>query len=205
MILKQTRCLNGASSIGLKRLESGALIKEYEDADKEVEQAIQMAVMNVISEDPRYVEKKAPPLEDEFPVDSKVIFLGEHAYGSAAQVRETGTNSLSVIIAVSPLLPVRQQSISLNRLPVLPIRTPGSSNIVGPHSRAWHRGRVLSFFQDRRDPEHHWTGLGEDNFEPTRDTGERRQNQSWTQPEVRGQRSESVGLLEEEWKDMGVH
>ncbi|KAG9014015.1 hypothetical protein FRB94_000212 [Tulasnella sp. JGI-2019a] len=87
---------------GLKRLETGDLIKEYEDADKEVEQAVQMAVMNVVSEDPRYIEKLAPPLHEEFPVDSKVIFLGEHAYGSAAQVRETGTNSLSVIIAFFP-------------------------------------------------------------------------------------------------------
>ncbi|KAG8853916.1 hypothetical protein FRB96_007925 [Tulasnella sp. 330] len=87
---------------GLKRLESGDLIKEYEGADKEVEQAVQMAVMNVVSEDPRYVEKLAPPLHEEFPIDSKVIFLGEHAYGSAAQVRETGTNSLSVVIAFFP-------------------------------------------------------------------------------------------------------
>ncbi|KAH8101020.1 exonuclease II [Cristinia sonorae] len=87
---------------GLKRLDTGALVKDYEGIEKEVEQAVQMTVAEVASEDPRFMEKEAPPLSEEFPVDSKVFFLGEHAYGVAAQVSETTKSTLSVILAFFP-------------------------------------------------------------------------------------------------------
>ena len=83
------------------RLDTGAFVKDYEGSDKEVEQAVQMAVSEVNSEDPRYLEKEAPPLSEEFPEGSKVFFLGEHAYGVAAQVFGTTEDTLSVILAVS--------------------------------------------------------------------------------------------------------
>jgi 5'-3' exonuclease len=86
--------------IGLKRLDTGALVKDYEGADKEVEQAVQLGLQEVVSEDPRFLEKDAPPLEEEFPVGSKIIFMGEHAYGVAAQVQETALTTLSVVLAV---------------------------------------------------------------------------------------------------------
>jgi hypothetical protein len=87
--------------LGLKRVDTGALIKEYEDREKETDQAIQTSVGEVISEDPRFIEKDAPLLRDEFPPGSKVFFLGEHAYGVAAQVSETASSTLSVVLAVS--------------------------------------------------------------------------------------------------------
>ncbi|KAF9037608.1 exonuclease II [Panaeolus papilionaceus] len=87
---------------GLKRLESGAFVKDYEGFDKETEQAVQMCVTDVASEDPRYLERPAPPLAEEFPDGSKIFFLGEHAYGVAAQVSATTENSLSVILAFFP-------------------------------------------------------------------------------------------------------
>lgn len=80
-------------------------MKEYEGPDKEVEHAMQMCLLEVSSEDPRYIEKAAPPLSEEFPDGSKIFFLGEHAYGVAAQVSATTQTSLSVILAVGPLLP----------------------------------------------------------------------------------------------------
>lgn len=82
-------------------MDSGALIKEYEEADKETEQVVQLAISSVESEDPRYLEKAAPPLNEEFPVGSKIFFLGEHAYGVAAQVSETTATTLTVTLAVS--------------------------------------------------------------------------------------------------------
>lgn len=88
--------------IGLKRLESGALVKDYEDANKEYELALQLAVPQVESEDPRYAERGPPPLAEEFPEGTKVFFLGEHAYGFAACVAATTANSLSFVIAFSP-------------------------------------------------------------------------------------------------------
>ncbi|KAI0077090.1 hypothetical protein K474DRAFT_1163307 [Panus rudis PR-1116 ss-1] len=87
---------------GLKRLDNGALVKDYEGADKEIEQAVQMVVSEVASEDPRFMEREPPPLSEEFPVDSKVFFLGEHAYGVAAQVQATSQDTLSVVLAFFP-------------------------------------------------------------------------------------------------------
>lgn len=85
----------------MKPLESGAFVKEYETQDKETEQAVQLTVTSVASEDPRYIERVPPPLTEEFPVGTKVFFLGEHAYGTAAQVSGASDTSLSVILAVS--------------------------------------------------------------------------------------------------------
>ncbi|KAK7056414.1 exonuclease II Exo2 [Paramarasmius palmivorus] len=89
---------------GLKRLDTGAFIKDYEDQDKETEQALQLCVTSVISEDPRFLERPAPPLAEEFPEGSKIFFLGEHAYGVAAQVSKTEEKdrTLSVILAFFP-------------------------------------------------------------------------------------------------------
>lgn len=86
---------------GLKRLDTGAFVKDYESQEHEIEQALQMAVSEVTSEDPRFVEKEPPPLSEEFPAGSKVFFLGEHAYGVAAQISETTKDTLSIILAVS--------------------------------------------------------------------------------------------------------
>lgn len=87
--------------VGLKRLETGAFVKDYEDVDREMEHAVQMTLSEVASEDPRFMERDAPPLSGEFPAGSKIFFLGEHAYGVAAQVSATTETTLSVILAVS--------------------------------------------------------------------------------------------------------
>lgn len=87
---------------GLRRLESGALVKDYEDPHKEYELALQLAVPQVESEDPRYIERGPPSIAEEFPQGAKVFFLGEHAYGVAACVAATTTDSLSFILAFSP-------------------------------------------------------------------------------------------------------
>ena len=99
--------------VGLKRLETGAFVKDYEGANKEMEQAVQLAVPEVVSEDPRFAEKEPPPLSEEFPEGSKVFFLGEHAYGVAAQVHGTTTDSLSVVLAVSLMYAPRRSCHSL--------------------------------------------------------------------------------------------
>ena len=87
-------------------MDTGAFVKDYEGPEKETEQALQMTVSAVRSEDPRFLEKDPPPLSEEFPDGSKVFFLGEHAYGVAAQVSGTTKDSLSVILAVSIALDV---------------------------------------------------------------------------------------------------
>ncbi len=49
-VLVHTRPLRG-----LKRMDTGALVKDYEGADKETEQAVQLAVTQVAFEDERYL------------------------------------------------------------------------------------------------------------------------------------------------------
>ena len=88
----------------MKPLDSGAFVKEYETQTKEMEQAVQMTITSVTSEDPRYVERMPPPLREEFPVGTKVFFLGEHAYGTAAQISGATDVGLSIILAVSDFL-----------------------------------------------------------------------------------------------------
>lgn len=77
-------------------------MKDYEGPDQELEQVVQMCLPEVVSEDPRFMERDAPPLAEEFPEGTKVFFLGEHAYGGAAQVSSTAETTLSVILAVRP-------------------------------------------------------------------------------------------------------
>jgi len=89
---------------GMRPLDDGAFVKEYEAQDKETEQAAQMTITSVTSEDPRYIERVPPPLSEEFPVGTKVFFLGEHAYGTAAQISGTTDATLSVVLAVSGFL-----------------------------------------------------------------------------------------------------
>lgn len=87
---------------GLKRMDTGALVKDYEGPEKETEQAVQLAVSQVTFEDERYLEQDPPSLAEEFPVGSKVVFLSEKAYGIAAQVIETKDDSLGIQLAFFP-------------------------------------------------------------------------------------------------------
>jgi 5'-3' exoribonuclease 1 len=61
-----------------------------------------MVISEVASEDPRFLEKDAPPLSEEFPDGTNIFFLGEHAYGVAAQVSSTTDSALSVVLAFFP-------------------------------------------------------------------------------------------------------
>lgn len=96
-------------------MDDGAFIKEYETQRKETEQAVQLAVTSVASEDPRYVERVPPPLSEEFPIGAKVFFLGEHAYGTAAQVSGATETSLSVILAVGAFMCLSHRLVAFVR------------------------------------------------------------------------------------------
>ncbi len=143
---------------GLKRLENGALVKDYEGPDKEVEQAVQMCLCDVVSEDPRFIEREPPPLKDEFPEGSKVFFLGEHAYGVAAQVIGTTDITLSVVLAVSFLvLWILYQFTDIPRT-VLPVRKVGDREVQGDCHSA--QGiEIPCFIQSCRIPRHFWEGV----------------------------------------------
>ena len=72
---------------GLKKTDDGATVKEYAHIEGiETDYASQTVVEEVASEDPRFLEKAALSIEEEFPVGSRAFFLGEFNYGRPLQV-----------------------------------------------------------------------------------------------------------------------
>ncbi|KAI9697509.1 MAG: hypothetical protein M1820_007775 [Bogoriella megaspora] len=72
---------------GLKKLENGAVVKEYaEQPSIETDYATQAIVDKVVSEDPRFIEQAAIPIEEDFPIGQNAFCLGDFQYGRPAQV-----------------------------------------------------------------------------------------------------------------------
>ena len=72
---------------GLKKTDEGATIKEYAVIPgMEHEFASQTIVDEVVSEDQRFLEQAAVPIEEEFPPGSRAFFLGEFNYGRPLEV-----------------------------------------------------------------------------------------------------------------------
>ncbi|GAA5924119.1 hypothetical protein JCM10213_004497 [Rhodosporidiobolus nylandii] len=85
---------------GLRREDDGAMVKEWEDEIEDY--ALQAIVTNVTSEDVRYQERPAIPLDIEYPEGCKVFFLGGVAYGVPAQVVGHQNDALAIRIAFFP-------------------------------------------------------------------------------------------------------
>lgn len=72
---------------GMKKTDEGATIKEFAQIQgMEIDYASQVVVDEVISEDQRFLEKVAVPIEEEFPVGSRAFFLGEFNYGRPLEI-----------------------------------------------------------------------------------------------------------------------
>ncbi|KAL8659842.1 MAG: hypothetical protein Q9226_000207 [Calogaya cf. arnoldii] len=85
---------------GLKKTDEGASIKEYASIPGiEVDYASQMVVEEVVSEDQRFLEKSARPVEEEFPVNSGAFFMGEYNYGRPVHVIGHSAGRLDVWVS----------------------------------------------------------------------------------------------------------
>ena len=85
---------------GLKKTDDGATVKEYAHvAGIETDYASQTVVEEVASEDQRFLEKAAVPVEEEFPVGSRAFFLGEFNYGRPLQVVGHSANKVDVWVS----------------------------------------------------------------------------------------------------------
>jgi 5'-3' exoribonuclease 1 len=85
---------------GLKKNDDGATVKEYaEIPGVEAEYATQTVVNEVISPDPRFLEKAALPIEEEFPPGSRAFYLGEVAYGRPLQVASHANKKATITVA----------------------------------------------------------------------------------------------------------
>jgi 5'-3' exoribonuclease 1 len=85
---------------GLRKTDEGATIKEYgEVAGLQVDYATQTIVDEVVSEDARFIEKAALPIEEEFPVNARAFYLGDYAYGRPLQVIDHVDNKATIMVA----------------------------------------------------------------------------------------------------------
>ncbi|EDK45238.1 5'-3' exoribonuclease 1 [Lodderomyces elongisporus NRRL YB-4239] len=81
---------------GLIRNSKGAYVKTY---SKEVEvYPLQLIVKEVTNKDPRFTTRPPLPIDEEFPLGSQVVFLGDMAYGSPARVVGYSGDKLNVQI-----------------------------------------------------------------------------------------------------------
>ncbi|KAL1970765.1 hypothetical protein VTN77DRAFT_2599 [Rasamsonia byssochlamydoides] len=72
---------------GLRKTDEGATVKEFaEIPGQETDYALQLIVDKVLSEDERFIEREALPIEEEFPEGSRAFFLGEYNYGRPVHV-----------------------------------------------------------------------------------------------------------------------
>ena len=73
--------------VGLTKTEQGATVKEYAPIPgMEPDYATQTIVDRVISEDQRFLEREALPIDEEFPRGTRAFFLGDMAYGRPLEV-----------------------------------------------------------------------------------------------------------------------
>ncbi|MCJ1434358.1 hypothetical protein MMC27_003726 [Xylographa pallens] len=86
---------------GLQKTEEGATIKEYAHVEGiETDYAAQMVVEDVISEDQRFLEKAALPIEKEFPEGTRAFFLGEFNFGRPLEIVQHSGNKADVWISI---------------------------------------------------------------------------------------------------------
>lgn len=86
---------------GVIKTDEGAVVKDYGDIPgSETTYAPQTIVDDVYSKDPRFLERAALPIEEEFPLESRAFFLGEYAYGRPLQVLQHENGKLNVWVSV---------------------------------------------------------------------------------------------------------
>ncbi|RYP42367.1 hypothetical protein DL767_000289 [Monosporascus sp. MG133] len=86
---------------GLMKTDEGATIKQYGMIPgMETDYAAQVIVDEVVSEDERFIERAAIPLDEEFPVGSRAFFLGDYAYGRPVQVEGHNNNRAEIKVSV---------------------------------------------------------------------------------------------------------
>ncbi|CAD6452497.1 4ccbd029-cb5a-46b9-bbbf-87cdbca04dcb [Sclerotinia trifoliorum] len=85
---------------GLKKMDDGATIKEYAVIPgQDTDYASQVVVDEVISEDQRFLERAALPVEEEFPVDDRIFFLGDFNYGRPGLVEGHADHKLQISLS----------------------------------------------------------------------------------------------------------
>ncbi|KAG0057268.1 5'-3' exoribonuclease 1 [Gryganskiella cystojenkinii] len=85
---------------GLRREMNGALVKDFCKPGAEQEFAVQTIVESVKHPDTRTKEEPPRPLNEDFPLESQVFFLGHGHYGCPAQVIAHSDNALALRVGI---------------------------------------------------------------------------------------------------------
>lgn len=86
---------------GVKRLDNGALVKDFGVFADSVDYPSQAVVWQVKHEDPRFMEKAAPLIHEEFELGSHGYYLGEGPlYGAVVTIKGYSASGKSLNIAV---------------------------------------------------------------------------------------------------------
>ena len=101
---------------GLIRNQRGAYVKTY--AKEEEVYPIQLIVKEVINKDERYASRPALPIDQEFPLESQVVFLGDMAYGSPAKVVGFSDDKKKLNIKIFKIQSTAEPNIGKKRLAV---------------------------------------------------------------------------------------
>ncbi|TPX52871.1 hypothetical protein SeMB42_g01129 [Synchytrium endobioticum] len=97
---------------GMALKEDGSLVKEF--AENDIMVPMQTVVDSVATEDPRFLEKPPPPLSEEFPLCSRVFFLGGKSYGCIAEIQGYNENKLVITLLV-PKEPELENGLDFTR------------------------------------------------------------------------------------------
>ena len=87
---------------GLRKLDDGSTVKEFATLPGvETVHPTQIVVESVISEDQRFLEQAALPIQDEFPEGANGFFLGEYAYGRPLTVTGHENDKINCLISTT--------------------------------------------------------------------------------------------------------
>ncbi|KAI8576633.1 hypothetical protein K450DRAFT_255976 [Umbelopsis ramanniana AG] len=85
---------------GMRRMDDGALLKDYDHPNQATILPLQTSVLKVENEDRRYIEQPSRPVEEDFPTKSDVFFLGAKFYGTLATVIGHAEDTVALKILV---------------------------------------------------------------------------------------------------------
>lgn len=101
---------------GIIRNSKGAYVKTF---SKQIETyPIQMIVEEVSNEDERFATRPPLPIDEEFPIDSQVVFLGDMGYGSSATVVGYNDQKTTLSIRISKIQTSAEPNIGRRRFEI---------------------------------------------------------------------------------------